>query len=219
MRPMNLDRIETQPLGVAGTLCKGAHHVIDVLLGHNVAANLTGNIHPRWGIAINISFRHCAALAHAAAVPQLGRYFAAFGVHRINNLLPSGKSLLTVAVRHIVIPIRRDVIRTGTHGNDQAHATRRTATVVLHRGIGRNVFRGVIARHRRHHHTIVDIHGFEGKGVEQAVDCGHGLPRYRLKSIREAGHKATPPTPLQTTADYRKTFAGALPPLSIGPRK
>ena len=137
VRTVDLHGIKTEALRVSSPFCKGANHVVDILLRHNVPRHFTRHIHPRGCVAINIALRHHTALTHAATVPQLGCNLASLRVHSINYLFPARQTLFTVKIGHVWVAIGRNMVGAGALGNDEANTTSRAAPVVLHRRITR----------------------------------------------------------------------------------
>ena len=141
MRTMDLYGIKTEALRVSSPFCKGADHVVDILLRHDVPRHFTRHIHPRGRVAIDIALRHHTALTHAATMPELRRDLATFSVNSIDHFFPARQALLTVKIRHVRVAIGRNMVGAGALGNDEANTTGSAAPVILHRGISGHVIR------------------------------------------------------------------------------
>ena len=46
MSTVNLHGIKAEPLRIPGTLGEGSYDIVNILLGHDMAANFSGDIHP-----------------------------------------------------------------------------------------------------------------------------------------------------------------------------
>ena len=136
---VNFHRIEAQAPGIRRTLRESLHHVGDILPAHDVAVDLARHVHARGRIAIDLPLRRGAGAAHAAAVPQLGRYFAALGVHRGHHLGPTRQALLTVEVRYIGVAAGGDMIDAGTLGDNQPHPPGGAAPIVFQHLVPGNI--------------------------------------------------------------------------------
>ena len=157
MRTVNFDGIKTQFLGIPRTLRKAAHHIINILLRHDVTSDFARHIHARRRIPIDIAFGQRAALAHATAMPQLWRYFAALRMNRLDHFFPAGKTIIAVKVRHIFVTACGNVIGTGALSNNQPNTTRCAASVIINRGIGGLIIGRHAPCHGRHHNAIVCV--------------------------------------------------------------
>ena len=83
-----------------------------------MAIDLSGHIHARWGVAIDIAFREHTAFTHTTHVPKLRCNLAAFLMDRIHDTLPTGESLFPVNIRNTWITAGGDVIDTGALGHN-----------------------------------------------------------------------------------------------------
>ena len=163
---MNFHGVETQTLCVPGSLRKRPDHIINILLGHHMAGHLAGHIHSRRRVTVDIALRHHAALAHAAAVPELRGDLAALGVNGINDRLPTCQTLFSMKVRHVGIAVGGDVIRAGALGNYEPHTPCRTSPVIGRRGLAGNVVRRMVTGHGCHDDTVLGAQRFKREGIK-----------------------------------------------------
>jgi hypothetical protein len=150
-------RHQTQFLGIPRALRKAAHHIINILLRHDVPSDLAWHIHARRRVPIDITLRQRASLAHATAMPQLRRYFPALSMDCIDHFFPAGKTVFTVEIRHIFITARGNVIGAGTLSNNQANTAGCATSIVFNRGITGLIVWRHASCHRRHYNTIVCV--------------------------------------------------------------
>ena len=99
-------------------------------------------------------------------MPKLRRNFPAFGVNRVDNTFPARQPVVTVDIRNARVSTGRDVIDTSPLGHDETHTAGSTLAVVLDVGVRWNIFRRLIPRHGRHHHTIIKFESPNGCGAE-----------------------------------------------------
>ena len=153
MGTMDLHTVHADGLGIARGLGEGGDHLVDIGLGHAVHDHLAVLDLLHRTIAGNGGIRLGAQAAHITDVPELRDDLAALGMHRVDDLFPAGQGIFTVETRHVRVAIGGLVADGGAFGDDQAHARRRAATVVLDDlGVG-HAARREGAGHRRHDHT------------------------------------------------------------------
>ena len=166
MRAVNLHRIKAQAFGVRRALGESSHHIGDILLAHNVPVDLARHVHARGCIAVDIALGRRARAAHAATVPELRRYLATFGVHRLGDFLPGREAFFTPEIGHIGVTVGSDVIHAGAFGDNQAAAASRAAPVILQGFLAGDVFRRLIAGHGRHHDAVGQFKLAQGERAE-----------------------------------------------------
>ena len=152
---VNFDGIKTQLLGIPRTLREGAHHIINILLRHDMPSDFAGYIHARRRISVDVPFGQRASLTHATAVPQLRRYFTALRMDRIDHFFPAGKTVVTVEIRHILVTACSDVIGAGALSNNQPNTAGCAASIIFDRGVTRPIVWRHPPCHRCHHYTII----------------------------------------------------------------
>ena len=128
---VDFHRIKAQCPGIRRALAEGCHYIIDVLLAHDMAVHLAGDVHPGGRVAVHLTLRRRAGAAHAAAMPQLGCDLAALGMYSIRHLFPGVEALGAVEVRHVGVAAGGDMIDAGALGDDQANPAGGPAPVVV----------------------------------------------------------------------------------------
>ncbi len=173
---VNLHAIHADGLGIARSLGEGSDHLIDIGLGHTVYDHLAVLDLLHRAIAGHAGIRLGAQLAHVTHVPELRDDLAAFGMHRVDHLLPAGQGVFAVETRHVRVAVGGLVADGGAFGDDQANARSRAATVILDDlGVGHATGREG-AGHRRHDHTGRQLQVTEAERGEQGLNgCAHHL--------------------------------------------
>src|SRR3990167_7066447 len=78
---------------------------VDVVLGHAVHNHVAFFDFLTRAIAWDAGVRLGAQLAYIAHVPQLRNDLAAFGVHRLDHVLPTSQGVFTVETWHVRVTI------------------------------------------------------------------------------------------------------------------
>ncbi len=166
---MNLYPVKAHFFGGFGRIGKGAHHVLDILMGHGMAIFLAGLEQAGRRIPGHVLVRTNTRLAHRAHMPQLRNDLAAGIMDRIHHLLPARHGHITVNRRHPLIAVGRLVAHEGTFGDDQAHLAFRPTAVVTHHFVIGHIARREGASHGGHGHPVTQRQGFMLKRTQQAV--------------------------------------------------
>ncbi|MNO97408.1 hypothetical protein D3C76_891140 [compost metagenome] len=171
---VDLHAVHADGLGVAGGLGEGGDDFLDVLVGHlmdqhvavlDLAARAVAR-HARIGLG--------AQAADCADMPELRDDLAAFGMYRIDHLLPAGQGVLVVEARYVRVAIRGLVPDQRAFGDDQADTGGGAAAVVLDHLRVRHAARAEVAGHRCHHHAGRQFQGSETERLEQGLNgCTH----------------------------------------------
>ena len=176
---VDLDAVETQPLGVSRGLAEGLDHGLDFRRRQCATAQaaVVGADFDR--AATGLGAAGGAGNAHRAGVPELRDHVAAGRVHRVDDALPAGQRVRAVKARHAVaVGVGRGVFDQRALGDDQPDPARRAAPVVLGDVRTGHAAGAELARHRRHHQAVLQRGGAEAGGTEQAVEgVVHGTVR------------------------------------------
>ena len=166
---MNLYPVKAHRFGGLGGIRKGAHHVLDILMGHGVAIFLARLEQAGRRMPGHVLVRTNPGLAHRAHMPELRDDLATGLVNRIHHLLPARHGGIAINGRYPLIAVGGLVAHKGAFGDDQAHLTLGTTAVVTHHLVIGHIARREGAGHGGHGHPVTQVQGFVRKRTQQAV--------------------------------------------------